>query len=260
MMAQTGRDLDNPGRVALITGAASGIGRATAMAWARDGVRLLLLDIDAVAGERTVAEIQAAGGEASYRHVDVRDEGQCIQAVEDALSLYGRIDIGFNNAGITGSSERVADYPMSEWRRVLDVNLTGVFNCMRAELKVFERQGSGVIINTASVIGVRGVAGGSAYSAAKHAVIGLTRSAAMEYGSRGIRINAICPGYVETQLVVGDQAAVPKQILEQKLRRTAVRRLGTPEEVAATVVWLASDAASFIHGAAIEVDGGFLAS
>jgi NAD(P)-dependent dehydrogenase (short-subunit alcohol dehydrogenase family) len=190
----------------------------------------------------------------------VRDESQCIWGVEEALKLYGRLDIGFNNAGITGTAARVANYPTSEWLRVLDINLTGVFNCMKAELHAFERYGAGVIINTASVIGVRGVAGGSAYSAAKHGVIGLTRSAAMEYGSKGIRVNAICPGYVETQLVVGDHAAIPKEILDEKIRRTAVRRLGTPEEVAQTVLWLASDAASFVHGAAIEIDGGFLAS
>lgn len=248
------------GRVAFVTGGASGIGRAASLAWAREGVRVLLGDVDDVGGEKTASDIRAEGGEASYFRVDVRDNAACSNAVNEALKRYGRLDIGFNNAGITGSSDRVGRYPPDEWRRVLDVNLTGVLNCMQAELKVFERQGSGVIINTSSVIGLRGTAGGSAYSAAKHGVIGLTRSAALEYAGKGIRINAICPGYIETQLVVGEQAGIPGGVLDEKLRRTAVRRLGQPEEVAAVVLWLASKAASYVHGAAVDVDGGFLAS
>ncbi|OYY32001.1 MULTISPECIES: SDR family NAD(P)-dependent oxidoreductase [unclassified Polaromonas] len=246
-------------RVAFVTGGASGIGRAASLAWAREGVRILLGDVDDAAGEMTVKDIQSAGGEAQYVHVDVCNEADCINAVEQAVKLYGRLDIGFNNAGITGSSHRVGRYPLNEWRRVLDVNLTGVFNCMQAELKVFEQQGAGVIINTSSVIGQRGTAGGSAYSAAKHGVIGLTRSAALEYAGRGVRINAICPGYVETQLVVGEQAGIPSNVLDEKIKRIAARRLGQPEEIAAVVVWLASQAASFVHGSAVDVDGGYLA-
>ncbi|MCV0437463.1 MAG: SDR family oxidoreductase [Hydrogenophaga sp.] len=260
-MMNAGTQLQAGGkRVALVTGGGSGIGRAAALAWAREGVRLLLVDLDDSAGTRTTEEVRSIGGEADYMHVDVRNEADCSHAVAKALELYGRLDIGFNNAGITGASGVVGKYPLSEWRRVLDVNLTGVFNCMQAQLKVFEKQGSGVIVNTSSVMGLRGTPGGSAYSAAKHGVVGLTRSAAMEYGGRGIRINAICPGFVETPMVVGDLAGIPDHILRDKLSRTAVRRLGTPEEIAAVVLWLASDAASFMHGAAINADGGFLAS
>ncbi len=247
-------------RVAFVTGGASGIGRAAALMWVRQGVRILVADVDDVAAQKTLADIRLAGGEASYVHLDVRDEEACSNAVNEALRRYGRLDIGFNNAGITGSSGRVGRYPTNEWRRVLDVNLTGVFNCMQAELNVFERQGAGVIINTSSVIGLRGTAGGSAYSAAKHGVIGLTRSAALEYAGKGVRINAICPGYVETQLTIGDRAGIPAAVLDEKLRRTAVGRLGQPEEIAAVVVWLASEAASYVHGATVNVDGGFLAS
>lgn len=250
----------NDARVAFITGGASGIGRASALMWARQGVRVLLADVNDGAGQKTVTDIRSEGAEASYVHLDVRDEAACSNAVEEALRRYGRLDIGFNNAGITGASGRVGRYRLDEWRKVLDVNLTGVFNCMQAELNVFERQGAGVIINTSSVIGLRGTAGGSAYSAAKHGVIGLTRCAALEYAGKGIRINAICPGYVETQLTIGDRAGIPGAVLDEKLRRTAVGRLGHPEEIAAAVVWLASEAASYVHGATVNVDGGFLAS
>lgn len=247
-------------RVALITGAATGIGRATALAFAREGVSLVLGDIDATAGAETARAIENLGGAAAFLTTDVADPQACVALVACAVDTFGSLDIAFNNAGITGASARVGEYPHDAWDKVLSVNLTGVFNAMRAELPVMEGQGAGVIINTASVIGLRGTAGGSAYAASKHGVVGLTRSAALEYGGKGIRINALCPGYVETQLVTGPTAGIPAHVTERKVQRTALKRLGTPEEIASFVVWIADSRASFLTGTEITVDGGFLAS
>lgn len=247
-------------RVVLVTGGASGIGRAAALAWAREGCSVLVADIDDRGGAETVEAIEKLGSRACYQRADVADERECEVLVEQAVRHFGRLDVAFNNAGIAGPSAYVSKYPAADWRRVINVNLLGVFNSMQPQLRLFESQGSGAIINTASVIAFRGVAGASAYSAAKHGVIGLTKSAALEYGRMGIRINAICPGYIETPLVVGPDAAIPDRMLADKIHRTGARRLGKPEEVAALVLWLASSSASYVNGAAIAVDGGFLAS
>lgn len=255
-----GSPSDQARRVVLITGGASGIGRAAALSWAREGCDVLVADVDDRGGEETVGMIARNGARALYERADVAEEADCRRLVSQALRAFGGLDVAFNNAGITGPSAFVAKYASADWRHVINVNLIGVFNCMQAQLLHFEAQGSGVIINTASIYGARGVQGGSAYSAAKHGVIGLTKSAALEYGRKGIRINAICPGYIETPLVVGATAAVPDRILAQKLSRTGARRLGKPDEVAALALWLASPSASYVNGAAISVDGGFLAS
>ncbi len=255
-----GEDTSGGGRVALVTGGSSGIGRAAALGWAREGCKVVIADVDDTGGVETVRLVEEAGSKAIYQRADVTDAVACERLVEEALRCFGRLDIAFNNAGITGPSAFVSTYPAADWRQVVNVNLIGVFNCMQPQLRLFEAQQSGVIINTASVFGLRGAPGGSAYAAAKHGVIGLTKSAALEYGRKGIRINAICPGYIETPLVVGPNAAVPDQILADKIRRTGSRRLGEPGEVAALALWLASRSASYVNGASISVDGGFLAS
>lgn len=206
------------------------------------------------------AEIKPLSRHCSFLETDVTDPDACVALVDRAVITFGGLDIAFNNAGITGSSAKVAQYPHDIWAKVLSDNLTGVFNAMRAELPVMEGQGGGVVVNTASVIGLRGTAGGSAYAASKHGVIGLTRSAALEYGGKGIRINALCPGYVETRLVTGPTAGIPAHVTDRKVRRTALKRLGTPEEIASFVVWIGDPRASFLTGTEITVDGGFLTS
>ncbi|OKO70156.1 hypothetical protein AC629_40710, partial [Bradyrhizobium sp. NAS80.1] len=231
-----------------------------ALGWAREGCSVVIADIDERGGAETLSFVEELGARAVFVQIDVTDGEQCEGLVDEALRSFGRLDIAFNNAGITGPSAFVGNYGAADWRHVINVNLIGVFNCMQPQLRRFELQGSGVVINTASVFGVRGAPGGSAYTAAKHGVIGLTKSAALEYGRKGIRVNAICPGYIETPLVVGPNAPVPDAILAEKIRRTGARRLGKPDEVAALALWLASPVSSYVNGAALSVDGGFLAS
>lgn len=259
-MASNDTALNIKKRVALITGAATGIGRATALAFAREGVSLMLGDINETDGEKTAREIERLGGAVSFHKTDVTDPDASAVLVKRTVETFGQMDIAFNNAGITGASAKVAHYPLDIWNTVLSVNLTGIFHAMRAELPVMAARGSGVIINTASVIGLRGTAGGSAYSASKHGIVGLTRSAALEYGRSGIRINALCPGYVETHLVTGPAAGIPANVTDRKIQRTALKRLGTPEEIADMVVWIADPRASFLTGTEIIVDGGYLTS
>lgn len=252
--------VDEHPRVVLVTGGSSGIGRAAALGWAREGCSVVIADVDDLGGAETVGLIEGLGSRAIYQRADVTDEVECARLVELVLRSFGRLDVAFNNAGIAGPPAIISNYRAADWRHVVNVNLIGVFNCMHPQLRHFESKGAGVIINTASIYGVRGAPGGSAYVAAKHGVIGLTKSAALEYGRKGIRVNAICPGYIETPLVVGPNATVPDEILAERIRRTGARRLGKPDEVAALVLWLASPAASYVNGASVSVDGGFLAS
>lgn len=245
------------GQVALVTGAAAGIGRATALALAAAGASVVAADIDERGAGETAALIDASGGRAMPMRTDVTQDQDCAALVAAAVDEYGRLDIAFNNAGIVGKPLLTADYSAADWQRVMDVNLTGVFLCMRHELKAMSAGGS--IVNTASIMGLIGAAGGSAYCAAKHGVIGLTKSAALEYGRSNIRVNAICPGHVETGLTVGDKALFTPARLATELEKTALRRIATPEEIAALVVWLCSSAASYVTGASYSIDGGFTA-
>lgn len=249
---------DLQGKVAIVTGGASGIGRATALLFARKGARVVVADMSDAAGQAVVDEIRGANGDAFFQRVDVRQAEECAALVEMTLGHYGQLDIAFNNAGISGSTALIENQPFEHWRNVLDVNLTGVFNCMVHELRAMKTRG-GSIINTASIMGLKGTAGASAYSASKHGVIGLTRSAALEYGKYGVRINALCPGFVETPMVVGDHSQFDPQVMAAMQKSIPQRRLGDPSEQAEMVLWLASDKSSYANGGHFVVDGGYTA-
>jgi NAD(P)-dependent dehydrogenase (short-subunit alcohol dehydrogenase family) len=245
-------------KVAIVTGGSSGIGRATALLFAREGARVVVADMNDAAGQAVVDDIRQAGGDAFYQRVDVRQDEECAALVEVTLGHYGQLDIAFNNAGISGTTALTQDQTLEHWRNVLDVNLTGVFNCMVHELRAMKERG-GSIINTASIMGLQGTPGASAYSASKHGVLGLTRSAALEYGKFGVRINALCPGFVDTPMIVGANSEFDQQILAAMLKTIAQRRLGEPSEQAEMVLWLASDRSSYATGGHFVVDGGYTA-
>jgi len=248
------------GRVALVTGAASGIGRASALALAAAGARVVVTDVTVDAGRETVDLLEAAGGDAIYVAADVSQAGEVQRLVTTAVQTYGRLDCAHNNAGIEGTvpvGTPFHEYPEAEWDRVLAINLKGVWLCMQAEIGQMLTQGGGAIVNTASVAGLVGGFGAD-YTASKHGVVGLTREAALEYASRGIRVNAVCPGVIRTPMA--DRVFTRRPELQQAwLASEPIGRFGTPDEIAAAVAWLCSDAASFLTGVALPVDGGWVA-
>jgi NAD(P)-dependent dehydrogenase (short-subunit alcohol dehydrogenase family) len=246
------------GKVSLITGAGSGIGRATALAFARAGARLFLTDIDPKGGEETAVLVRGAGAEARFQQVDVTSHRAVAGMVDAAVAAYGRLDVAFNNAGVSGTMfVPVADYDEDAWDRVIDINLKGVFLCLKYEIPAMLRSGGGAIVNTASVAGLVGSRVGVAYIASKHGVVGLTKATALEYVNQGVRVNAVCPSWITTPLTNPFMERDPD--LEQRMKvRQPGGRLCTVEEVAEAVVWLASDAASFVTGHALAVDGGLV--
>lgn len=249
-------------RVAIITGAGSGIGRATALRFAREGARLMIADVNQTAVEETHRLVAEAGGEVASRTVDVADEQAVLDLVEATEAQYGRIDILCNNAGITGGTYGpVTEDEADIWRKVLDVNLIGAMFGTKHAGRVMMRQGSGAIVNTASVAGIRAGAGGNAYSASKAAVINLTQTSACDLGEYGVRVNAVCPGLTETGMTQRVFDYARERGKEDKLgSRCELRRYGRPEELASAILFLASDEASFITGQALAVDGGNTAS
>jgi NAD(P)-dependent dehydrogenase (short-subunit alcohol dehydrogenase family) len=246
------------GKVALVTGGASGLGRGTAMALANEGAKVVVADVAASEAEATVQAITAAGGQAIFVKTDVTKPSEVEAMVEATVKAFGRLDFALNNAGVDGVRARTADYPEEVWHQVINVNLNGVFLCMKSELGVMRQQRSGVIVNMASVAGVTGFPGHAAYTASKHGVIGLTKSAAIDYAEVGIRINAICPAYTRTPML--DRMLDQKPDLEAKLiSRVPLRRLGTTAEIAQAAIYLFSDAAAFITGHSLVMDGGIMA-
>ena len=248
-------------RVALVTGGGSGIGRASAVVFAREGAKVVVTDVDEDGGQETVRLIEAAGGTAMFVRADVSQAAEVAALVEQAVSTYGRLDCALNNAGIQGDIKQTAECSQENWDRIIATNLTGVWLCMKHEIPHMLNQGGGAIVNTSSNFGLVGSNGMPAYSASKHGVLGLTKTAALEYAKSGIRVNAVCPGPVQTPLVDKVLAAQPElgdQIIKAIEAREPVGRMGQPEEIAEAVVWLCSDAASFVTGTAMSVDGGFV--
>ena len=247
------------GKVALVTGAGGGIGLAAAMAFAQAGASVVLADRDEEAIGRAAEGLRSVGHSAIGVTCDVTSKAHVTAMVGQAVATYGRLDAAFNNAGVNCDSAPLLDTGDEEFERIIDVNLRGVWNCMKAELRQMVTQGSGAIVNCSSIGGMVGSKGRSAYSASKHAVIGLTRSAALEYANQGIRINAVCPGMIHTPMAVAVTKNYDPEIVKAMVAREPIGRFGEPEEIAAAVVWLCTPAASFMVGHAMAVDGGFLA-
>jgi NAD(P)-dependent dehydrogenase (short-subunit alcohol dehydrogenase family) len=248
------------GKVALVTGSASGIGRTTALAFAREGAKLIVADVDVDGGQQTTHMIKEHGGEATFVQADVSQATAVEAMINKAVETYGRLDCAHNNAGI-GARPRALlhELPEESWDRVLAINLKGVWLCMKYELTLMLKQGGGTIVNTASIMGLVGSWSRSgAYNASKHGVVGLTKTAALEYAKAGIRVNAVCPGYIRTPLIEEALASHP-EMEAQIVARHPVGRMGRPEEIAEAVVWLCSEAASFVTGHTMTVDGGYVA-
>lgn len=248
------------GKSALITGGGGGIGRATALIFAREGARLAIADAVEAAARETVALVNAAGGQAIALSGDVTDPAQVRGMVQTVVSSYGRLDCAFNNAGIAAYQVDASGKLTHEWAdesfdRMIGVNLKGVWLCMKHEIVQMLAQGGGVIVNTGSIAGLIGLPTSSAYVAAKHGVLGLTKTAALEYADRGIRVNAVCPGYIETKMTVDTMRRKGEQLMQQ----VPFHRMGKPEEIGEMVLFLSSERSSYVSGACYNVDGGYMA-
>lgn len=245
------------GRVALVTGAASGIGRATARLYAQEEARVVVADWDETGGHETVRLIEQATGEAYFVKTDVSSPADCERLVRLTLEQYDRLDFACNNAGIGGEQNRTADYSLDGWQQVINVNLSGVFYCMKYEIPALQSSGAGAIVNVASILGQVGFAMAPAYVAAKHGVVGLTKNAAVEYAASGIRVNSVGPAFIKTPMIAGLEEN--PEMLNMLVSLHPIGRLGTPEEVAELILWLTSEKASFVTGGYFAVDGGYLA-
>lgn len=249
---------DLSGKTAIITGGASGIGEATALLFAENGCNVVVSDLDEKMGNAVVEKIKQAGTKALFIKADVGKPGDCESLIYETIETFGSVDIAFNNAGIGGESNAVADMSIDGWNNVINVNLNSVFYCMKYELMQMQKQGKGVIVNNSSILGQVGFANAAAYAAAKHGVVGLTQNAALEYSAKNIRINAIGPGFISTPLLA-------KAGMDDNLKQSVlvpmhpIGRLGESREVAELVIWLSSDKASFVTGSYYAIDGGYLA-
>ena len=243
------------GKVALVTGASSGIGKATALQYAREGASVVVSDIDEAKGNQVVEEIRSQGGEAIFVLADVANPADCENLVKLTVARYGRLDVAFNNAGIGGESNPIADMSLEGWNKVIVVNLSSVFYCMHFQIRQMLQNNGGAIVNNSSILGQVGFANSAAYVAAKHGVVGLTKNGALEYSANNIRVNAVGPAFIRTPLLT----EMNEDTFQLLSKMHPIGRLGESEEVAELVVWLSSDKASFVTGAYYAIDGAYLA-
>ena len=245
-------------KVVLLTGASSGIGHVTALAYAEQGAHLVLAARREELGEGVAEEARAKGVRATFVKTDVADRDQCRALVQRCVDEHGRLDIACNNAGIEGDIVPFIDYPDDRFEQVMDINVRGTWYCLQAELRQMVTQSSGAIVNVGSVAGLIGFPGAAAYSASKHAMVGMTKVAAQEYGEMGIRTNVVCPALIETEMADRFTGGKGSEVEDYIMSLTFMRRRGTPEEVANLILWLSSDESSYVTGAAYAVDGGAL--
>lgn len=242
------------GKVAIVTGSGSGIGRSTALLYAQEGVKVMVSDVDESGGNETVRLIEEQGGQAQFFKADVSQASEVEQMVRATVDEFGGLHFACNNAGISTPNAPISDFPLDGWDRLIAINLSGVFYCMKYQIPEILRSGGGAIVNVSSIAGVLGLPTSSGYVASKHGVIGLTKSAAAEFSGQGIRVMAVCPAYIETPML---KQAIPPEAYQHAIGLHPIGRLGTPEDVANTIVWLCSDGASFLTGSAIMLDGGY---
>jgi NAD(P)-dependent dehydrogenase (short-subunit alcohol dehydrogenase family) len=246
-------------KVILVTGGSTGIGRATAKVLGAEGATVIIADVQDQEGSNTVRMVCDAGGQAEYHHVDVGDYEQVRALVTQVAETHGSLDGAFNNAGIEGPTAKILDVPMEDWDRVIRVNLTGVFICMKCEIEqMIKQDGGGSIVSTSSAAGLIGIPGAASYNASKHGVIGLTKTVALEYAAKNIRVNAVCPGFIETPMLDRVTDASVK-IRDQLIKAVPMRRVAQASEIGETAAWLLSDKSSYVTGVAMPVDGGWVA-
>ena len=247
------------GKVVLMTGGSSGIGRATSLIVAGEGATVVIADVQDAAGAETVAQVTAAGGLAEYHHCDISDYAAVSTLVADTAARHGGLDGAFNNAGIEGPTAKIMDLSLDDWQRVIRINLTGVFICMKCEIEQMLKQNrGGSIVSTASAAGLIGIPGAAAYNSAKHGVVGLTKTVALEYARQNIRVNAVCPGFIDTPMLDRVTEASVK-IRESLIGTVPLRRVAQPSEIGDAVAWLLSNRSTYVTGVALPVDGGWVA-